>query len=131
MNLRQLYRRNRTQWNFLIGGLILTLALTITAVIYTEWSLYPIWLLAINVITFLFFAADKGSAKWGGNRSYNLRIPEIVLHLFNLLGGFAGGLMAMLALRHKSNLSKHPSFIIIILIAAVLHGLFLWYVYWA
>ena len=127
MNLRQLYRRNRTQWNFLIGGLILTLGFTITAVIYTDWYLYPIWFLAINIITFIFFAADKGSAKWGSN----IRIPEVVLHLFNFLGGFLGGLLAILTLRHKSNFSKHPSFIIVILVAAVLHGLFLWYVYWA
>jgi len=64
----------------LIIVLLLILALT------TTWSFYWIWLVALSVITFLLYGYDKGQAKLGG-----LRVPEIVLHVLALLGGFPGG----------------------------------------
>ncbi|MBY0261778.1 MAG: DUF1294 domain-containing protein [Phycisphaerales bacterium] len=50
-----------------------------------------------SLLTFGVFAYDKLRAKVGGRR-----VPEITLHAFSGLGGAAGGLAAMLLLRHKT-----------------------------
>ena len=54
------------------------------------------YLLLINIVTFLVFAIDKRRAvkrKW--------RIPEKTLLGLSLIGGSAGGLIAMYYFRHK------------------------------
>ena len=43
-------------------------------------------MIAINITTFLLFGVDKGLAK----TLRNLRIPEVVLHIYTLLGGIIG-----------------------------------------
>ena len=125
LNIRHHYRRNKYQWNFILGGLIIALALFITAVVYTQWPWYFLWLITINLVSFIFFGLDKIKAK----RHSRVRIPEVVLHAFGLLGGFIGSMVGMLIFRHKTNFSEHPWFMVVITSAAVLHGLFLWYVY--
>lgn len=54
----------------------------------------------INLLTFLFFAADKRRA-----RLHMRRIRESTLLLLCLLGGALGGLVAMLICRHKTQKS--------------------------
>ena len=54
------------------------------------------YLLLINIVTFLVFVIDKRRAvkrKW--------RIPEKTLLGLSLIGGSAGGLIAMYYFRHK------------------------------
>ena len=54
------------------------------------------YLLLINIVTFLVFAIDKRRAvkrKW--------RIPEKTLLGLSLIGGAAGGIIAMYCFRHK------------------------------
>lgn len=80
---------------------------------------YLIWLAALSVITFVAYGYDKGQARRGA-----WRVSERTLHLLALLGGFLGGWLGMFVFHHKT---RHPSFIIILLLATVLH-LFL-YVY--
>ncbi len=91
------------------AGLFLVLASS------TTWPWYWNWLIAAGVVTFVFYAYDKISAKAGGGR-----IPEILFHLMSLSGGFAGALLGMLAFRHKTNMRAHPLFLPAILIGAAL-----------
>lgn len=58
------------------------------------------YLIIINVITFAAFVRDKGVAKNGNN--FNKRIPEARLLTLCLLGGSAGGIVAMNAVNHKT-----------------------------
>ena len=56
-----------------------------------------IYLPFMGIISFILMAIDKRRA-----RSHQRRIPEAVLHLFELLGGVYGALLAMYTLRHKN-----------------------------
>ena len=83
----------------------------------------PIWLLIINIITFLVYRSDKRKAirkKW--------RIPERTLILLALAGGGLGALTGMFVFHHKT---KHPKFTIgvpcIILLHFVLFCLYVKY----
>jgi len=66
--------------------------------------LLRIWLLILaidmvfmSVLTFAHYAWDKRQAMRSGRR-----VPEARLHLFSLLGGWPGALLAQRWLRHKS-----------------------------
>lgn len=53
--------------------------------------------LAMSVVTFIVYAADKSAARAG-----RWRVPEVTLLLLGLLGGWPGGLVAQQVLRHKT-----------------------------
>jgi len=59
------------------------------------------YLLSVNLVTFLFYAYDKWSA--GGEL---LRVPEKVLHGLALLGGSPSALASQRLLRHKTSKSS-------------------------
>lgn len=56
-----------------------------------------IWLIIINIITFVVFGIDKKKAIDG-----KFRISESVLFLLSLLGGSLGGFIAMHTFHHKT-----------------------------
>ena len=58
---------------------------------------FAIYLLIINFASGILFAYDKHAAK--KNR---WRIPEITLHIFELLGGVFAIVLLMYTLRHKN-----------------------------
>jgi len=60
------------------------------------WTLGAV--LAVNLLTFWVYAADKNAARRG-----RWRIPENNLHLLALLGGWPGAWLAQQAMRHKSS----------------------------
>ena len=65
-------------------------------------SAFAIYLIGINVLTFLIFGADKWKAKrdkW--------RIPEDTLIWLAIAGGSVGALLGMYLFRHKT---KHRKF---------------------
>ena len=67
-----------------------------------QWH-WPVWLyLCAGLATFMVYAVDKVQAKRGG-----WRIPERILHLMELAGGWPGALMAQRLLRHKSSKSSY------------------------
>lgn len=53
--------------------------------------------LALSVLTFLVYAIDKSAA-----RNNRWRTKESTLHLFSMVGGWPGALLAQKILRHKS-----------------------------
>ena len=60
-----------------------------------------IYLIIINIITFIVYAWDKRKAKKGAWRT-----PESTLLLLAAVGGSVGALLAMYMLRHKTNHKK-------------------------
>ncbi|MBR1422025.1 MAG: DUF1294 domain-containing protein [Ruminococcus sp.] len=70
-----------------------------------------IYLIAINVITFLAYGIDKLKAKF---RAW--RIPEKTLLFMGAAGGAVGGLLGMQLFRHKT---KHVLFYIVNILALI------------
>ena len=62
-----------------------------------------VWLIAINLVTFAVYGADKRRARRGA-----WRVPEKTLFLLPLLGGSVGALLGMRVFRHKT---KHWYFV--------------------
>lgn len=58
------------------------------------------YLAVVNIVTFIAFVWDKHVAKNGNNPSQ--RLPEARLLALCLIGGSAGGLVAMYVVRHKT-----------------------------
>ena len=63
-----------------------------------------VWLIFINLFTFILYAADKARAK-----KRRRRISERALLIAAAVGGSFGALLAMLIFHHKT---RHPEFYI-------------------
>lgn len=88
---------------------------------FTKSNLYVISIASLSVVNFLFYGFDKFSAKLEKQR-----IPEFVLHLLSLCGGFPGGWAGRAAFRHKT---QKRSFLVVLILSTVLHvGLLIWMV---
>lgn len=74
----------------------------IWAVIGSPWGLLAIWLVLINLVTFLVFGLDKWKAKRKEKNDAVRRVPEKTLLLLSALGGSVGALLAMRAFHHKT-----------------------------
>ncbi|NJN65705.1 MAG: DUF1294 domain-containing protein [Chloroflexaceae bacterium] len=80
---------------------------------------YVTWLGAWTIATFLFYGFDKFQARREGGR-----VPEIVLHGMVLAGGFIGGFLGLLMVRHKT---QHGSFVLVPVLSALLHAGLMWW----
>ncbi|MBI2804333.1 MAG: DUF1294 domain-containing protein [Planctomycetes bacterium] len=56
------------------------------------------WMLACNVVTFVYYGLDK----WLAMRTFFFRIPEVTLHTLAAVGGSPAALLAMWIFRHKT-----------------------------
>ncbi len=86
----------------------------------------PVWLpgvyLLASLVTFTLYGFDKARAK---RRQW--RIPEGTLHLWELVGGWPGALIAQQRYRHKT---KKLSFKLIVWLIIILHvGILGWWIY--
>ena len=86
------------------GALGVGIPLVVTAAIllllrdsFSAYLVLGVWLLFVNLTTFAYYGYDKFQAVHGGRR-----VPEVVLHLFAVLGGSLGAYLAMWAFRHKT-----------------------------
>ena len=66
------------------------------------WALLALYLLIINLITFLVFGLDKWKAKRKEKKESVRRVPEKTLFLLSALGGSVGALLGMKAFHHKT-----------------------------
>lgn len=55
-----------------------------------------VWMLAVSGLTYFLYCHDKQRARAGG-----WRVPEKILHLFELAGGWPGAFLAQRRIRHK------------------------------
>jgi uncharacterized membrane protein YsdA (DUF1294 family) len=74
---------------------------------------YLLWLSAASLATFVLYGLDKAQAKRAG-----LRVPENLLHLMALLGGFPGGFAGRAAFHHKT---RKPAFARVLWISLAIH----------
>ena len=101
----------------ILGGIALA-ALLLILLLDPVWVL-PVWWLLAGGVTFAYYGYDKAQARRGG-----WRVPEIILHLLALAGGFVGGWAGMAFFRHKT---REPAFKVVLGLATVLQlGLALW-----
>lgn len=77
---------------------------------------YIIWLLALNITTFVIYLVDKTSSKASGPR-----VPEPLLHLLGLMGGFIAGWFWILFF-HKTNWREHPAFPLMMTVSTLFHA---------
>ena len=80
------------------------------------WAWLRALLAGVNATTFLLYAYDKLAA----GRAGRARVPEGVLHLFELLGGTPAALIGQLWLRHKSSKTTYQTVFYGIVILQVL-----------
>ena len=77
------------------------------AFVGNPWTLLLLWLLIINLVTFLVFGLDKWKAKRKEKKESVRRVPEKTLFLLAALGGSVGALIGMRVWHHKT---LHKSF---------------------
>ena len=80
---------------------------TVWAFVGSPWDLLALWLLFINLITFLIFGLDKWKARRKVQHESVRRVPEKTLFLLAVLGGSVGALLGMRVFHHKT---LHRSF---------------------
>ena len=71
-------------------------------VVGSPWGILAVWLVLINVVTFLVFGADKLQAKRKEKKDTVRRVPEKNLLLMAAVGGSAGALLGMKVFHHKT-----------------------------
>lgn len=72
------------------------------AAVGSPWGILAIWLVFINLITFLAFGLDKWKAKRKEKNEKVRRVPEKNLLLMAVAGGSVGALLGMKAFHHKT-----------------------------
>lgn len=71
-------------------------------VIGSPWGILAIWLVFINLITFLAFGLDKWKAQRKEKNEKVRRVPEKNLLLMAVVGGSIGALLGMKVFHHKT-----------------------------
>jgi uncharacterized membrane protein YsdA (DUF1294 family)/cold shock CspA family protein len=79
-----------------------------------------LWVAALSIATFGVYGWDKAQAKGDGTR-----VPEVILHLLDALGGSPGGFIAMRVFHHKT--SKRDFQAIFWITVAVQAGVLVWW----
>ena len=77
-------------------ALLVLPCLAISRVQVVPWGFVGGYFVAVIVFTYVLYAADKNYARSGA-----WRIPENILHIAELMGGWPGGFIAQRRLRHK------------------------------
>ncbi|KAI1711993.1 hypothetical protein DdX_09956 [Ditylenchus destructor] len=101
---------------------LIVVAVSITSLIFVHEHLGGIfaWYIGASIGTFVVYLEDKIAA---GNETW--RTSEATLHVSSLIGGWPGGLLGILALRHKSNKRDF----LVIFIVTVIANCFLLYAF--
>ena len=109
-------RRRSPKQTFSAVTVILVLSVGFIAYLATRQlhlPLYVVWLITLSAITFFWYGFDKEQSKREGSR-----VPEIVLQLLTLAGGFPGGWLGRFVFHHKT---RHNSFLVILILSTILH----------
>jgi uncharacterized membrane protein YsdA (DUF1294 family)/cold shock CspA family protein len=109
---------------FLAIGIVSALLLLAALVIVLEQpASLPVWLvlwvISFSIATYGVYAYDKSQAQ-----SQGLRVPEVVLHLLEALGGTPGAFAAMRILHHKNKKREYQ--VVFWLIVAAQAGVLIW-----
>jgi uncharacterized membrane protein YsdA (DUF1294 family) len=91
------------------------------AIVQLDQNGYAVWLVAWGIATFVTYGLDKTLARLGW-----WRVPEILLHILSVVGGFAGGWLGMFVFWHKV---RKTSFWIVLLASTAVHGAIVYWLY--
>ena len=75
---------------------------TLFFILGNPWALLLLYLLLINLATFLTFGLDKWKAKRKAKKETIRRVPEKTLFTLSALGGSVGALLGMKVFHHKT-----------------------------
>ncbi len=106
---------------FLLIALVATIGIGLVLTWLTTWQPYLVWLGTTSIVTFVLYGYDKNQARSGG-----IRVPEAVLHIMALLGGFLGGWLGMFFFHHKT---RKPIFKVVLGISTTLHAIIIYWVF--
>ena len=107
---------------YAVLGLGISVVLLLLLNFQTSWWWYWNWLLATSAVAFVMYGIDKTQAKRDGGR-----IPNGILHMMALSGGFVGALFGRIVFNHKSNVRSNPLFLVTLILGFVISGVF---IYW-
>lgn len=107
---------------YAIISIVISLILFLLLFFQTSWWWYWNWLIATGLVTFLMYGIDKFEAKREGGR-----IPNAILHLMALIGGFIGALFGRIVFNHKSNIRNNPLFLVTLILGFLISGAI---IYW-
>ena len=82
--------------SFLVFNILLILPIIALHRREVDWRWVSIYAALVNLITYWIYSCDKRRAENG-----EWRVPEIQLHLLELIGGWPGAFLAQRRLRHK------------------------------
>ena len=102
-------------YGLMSAALVLTFFLPLRAGL--ELPLYASWVGAAGLATFALYGLDKRMAR-NGRRP---RVPECVLNLLGLAGGFLGAWLGRAVFRHKTNPREHGDMYIILVVGTLAH----------
>ncbi|MBL7200296.1 MAG: DUF1294 domain-containing protein [Anaerolineae bacterium] len=85
------------------------------------WDFYPAWMATMTPVLFITYGIDKYLSRVG-----RFRVPELLLHILAVLGGFPGGWLGMQVFHHKT---KHPEFRFVFGLGAVMHAALIYWQY--
>jgi uncharacterized membrane protein YsdA (DUF1294 family) len=112
------------------------------AIVFKSFGAFS-WVFLIHLqnslIVYILYAYDKGIAIFNGEKddqghstkpNAKKRIPEKLLHLGELIGGWPGGWLARFTLRHKTNWKNKTAFKLGNWLIILLHlGFWTWYIF--
>jgi len=104
---------------FGILALVLVMALYLPLYVSGQMPLYFAWLAGVSLTTFVLYGLDKGLSKI---RRFAVRVPELILNLLALAGGFTGAWLGIVIWHHKTNLRRHWAMAVVLLVSTLLHG---------
>lgn len=77
-------------------------------------NVFWIYLISINLISGIIFAYDKKASK-----RRRIRVPEIILHLLELMGGVFINWLFMFLLNHKSSKTRYYVYVWVVLLGCI------------
>ena len=104
---------------FGILALVLVLVLYLPFYVSARLPIYFAWLAGVSLTAFVFYGLDKSLSKI---QRFTVRVPELILNLLALAGGFAGAWLGMAIWHHKTNFRRHWGMFLILLVSTLLHG---------
>ena len=104
---------------FAILALVLALALYLPLYVSGQMPLYFAWLAGVSLTAFVFYGLDKGLSTI---QRFTVRVPELILNLLALAGGFAGAWLGIVVWHHKTNFRRHWGMYLVLVAGTLLHG---------